>query len=120
MMLDENNVHEKDFRMTMDLLKANNFLDLKLELISERSDDGHVYNRPTVSEVVGLVVGYIDYASQQDIIIQTWDGHLQQINEFHPTYLAYQYPLIFTYREYGYVKNILHKYEHEHLVTRNH
>ncbi|XP_058735847.1 uncharacterized protein LOC131623246 [Vicia villosa] len=118
LMLDEFNVHAKAFRMARDLLKSNNFLDLKLRLISDRPEDGRVYNRPTVSEVAALIVGDIDSASKRDIIIQPRDGHLQRIDEFHAAYLAYQYPLIFVYGEDGYRKNILKKYEHQTEVNR--
>lgn len=117
-MLDEFNPHAKAFRMARDLLKTNNFLDLKLRLISDRRQDGRVYNIPTVSEVAALIVGDIDSATHRDIIVQSRNGHLQRIDEFHPAYLAYQYPLIFIYGEDGYRKNILHKYADEHVVTR--
>ncbi|XP_058741411.1 uncharacterized protein LOC131613788 [Vicia villosa] len=113
LMLDECNPQAKAFRMARDLLKVNAFLDLKLRLISDRPEDGRVYNTPTVSEVAALIVGDIDPNTPRDIIIHARDGHLQQIDEFHPAYLAYQYPLIFVYGEDGYRKNILHRYEHE-------
>ncbi|XP_058775057.1 uncharacterized protein LOC131649304 [Vicia villosa] len=117
-MLDDCNPHAKAFRMARDLLKANAFLDLKLRLISDRPGDGRVYNTPTVSEVAALIVGDIDPSTPRDIIIHARNEHLQQITEFHPAYLAYQYPLIFLYGEDGYRKNILHRYEHEREVTR--
>ncbi|XP_058759606.1 uncharacterized protein LOC131632902 [Vicia villosa] len=117
-MLDEHNVHAKAFRMARDVLRTNSFTDLKLILISDRSEDGRVYNKPTVSEVAALIVGDIDYADKRDILIHRRNGGLQRIDEFHPTYLAYQYPLIFPYGEDGYRKNIMHKYPHETEVTR--
>ncbi|XP_058762514.1 uncharacterized protein LOC131635892 [Vicia villosa] len=117
-MLDECNPHAKAFRMARDILRGNAFLDLKIRLISDRAEDGRVYNTPTVSEVAALIVGDIDPTTPRDIIVHARDGHLQQITEFHPAYLAYQYPLIFVYGEDGYRKNILHRYEHESEVTR--
>jgi len=117
-MLDENNVHAKAFRMARDVLRTNSFTDLKLRLISDRSEDGRVYNKPTVSEVAALIVGDIDSADKRDILIQRRDGGLQRIDEFHPAYLAYQYPLIFPYGEDGYRKNIMHRYRHETEVTK--
>ncbi|XP_058742092.1 uncharacterized protein LOC131614536 [Vicia villosa] len=117
-MLDECNPHAKAFRMARDLLRGNEFLDLKIRLISERAEDGRVYNTTTVSEVAALIVGDIDPTTERDIIVHARDGHLQKITEFHPAYLAYQYPLIFVYGEDGYRKNILHRYEHESEVTR--
>ncbi|CAL5213502.1 unnamed protein product [Lathyrus oleraceus] len=117
-MLDELNVHAKAFRMAMNLLKTNAFLYLKLKLIYDRPQDGRVYNRPIASEVVAPIVSYIAFALNMDIIIQAREEQLQRINEFHPAYLTYQYHLIFTYGEDGYRNDILHKYQHEHLVTK--
>ncbi|XP_058749869.1 uncharacterized protein LOC131622866 [Vicia villosa] len=95
--LDEFNIHAKVFRMARDVLDDNAFLDLKLRVICDKPEDGRVYNRPTVSEVAALIVGDIDSACNRDIIIQARNGGLQRIDEFHPAYLAYQYPLIFAY-----------------------
>lgn len=67
-MLDEHNVHAKAFRMAQYLLKTNAFLDLNLKLICDRPQDGHVYNKPTISKVYALIVGDIDSTSQRDII----------------------------------------------------
>ncbi|CAK8575540.1 unnamed protein product [Lathyrus sativus] len=68
-MLDENNVQAKAFRMERDILKETTFHDLKLKLITSRPGDDHVYNTPTVSEVVAQIVGDIDSAELRDIII---------------------------------------------------
>ncbi|PNY10906.1 helicase-like protein [Trifolium pratense] len=101
-MLDTHNVHAKSFRMARDTLKKNPFQDLKLKLISERTTDGRIYNKPTVSEVAALIVGDIDSAAKRDIIMHKRNGNLQRINEFHPCYLAYQYPLLFPFGEDGF------------------
>lgn len=71
-----------------------------------------------LSELLALIVSDIGFASKRDIIIQARNGQLQRINVFHPAYLSYQYPLIFTYGKDEYRNNILHKYKHEYLVTR--
>ena len=83
--------------------------DLKLRLISDRKTDGRVYNLPTVSEVAALIVGDVGDAEKRDIIIQAQGGQLQRIDEFHASYLAYQYPLLFPYGEDGYRLNIAHR-----------
>ena len=75
-MLDECNVHAKAFRMARYVLKVNSYLDLKLRLITDRSEDDRVYNRPTVSEVVALIMGDIDFSSKRDIIVQPREGGL--------------------------------------------
>lgn len=117
-MLDQNNVHAKAFRMTCDMLKNHNVKDLKLRLIFDRQTDGRVYNKPTIFEVVALIVGDIDTDTKRDIIIQERGGNLQRIDEFHPSYLAFQYPLLFPYGEDGYKANVLHAYEGEVVVTK--
>ncbi|XP_058727581.1 uncharacterized protein LOC131599128 [Vicia villosa] len=118
LMLDEYNPHAKAFRMARDMMKQTGYQEVKLKLIADRSEEGRVYNHPTVSEVAALIVGDIDSGSKRDIIVQHRDGKLQRIDEFHKSYLAYQYPLIFPYGEDGYRPNILHKYKHEQLITR--
>jgi hypothetical protein len=107
-MLDENNVHAKSFRMARDMLQDNPIQDLKLKLIADRKNDGRIYNQPTVSEVAAFIVGDINSGSQRDIIMHKKSGNLQRINEFHPSYLAYQYPLIFPYGEDGFRTGIQH------------
>ncbi|MCH89762.1 helicase-like protein [Trifolium medium] len=82
---------------------------VKLKLISERKSDGRIYNKPTVSEVAALIVGDVDSAERRDIILETQSGQLQRIDEFHPNYLSYQYPLIFPYGEDGYRTDVTHR-----------
>jgi hypothetical protein len=117
-MLDDHNVHAKSFRMARDILNTGNVQDLKIKLISERKTDGRIYNQPTVSEVAALIVGDVDYAEERDIIMHLKDGQLQRIHEFHPSYLSYQYPLLFPHGEDGYRDGILHKYRHEVVATK--
>jgi len=116
-MLDLNNVHAKTFRMARDTFKDGPVQDVKLKLIADRKTDGRIYNKPTVSEVVALILGDIDSASHRDIILQGKTGHLQLINEFHADYLGLQYPLLFPYGEDGYCPGILLKYKDETVVT---
>ncbi|XP_058768084.1 uncharacterized protein LOC131641793 [Vicia villosa] len=117
-MLDEVNVLGKAFRMARDMFKANPYVELRLKLISDRHDDGRVYNMPTVAEVAALIVGDVDTGEMIDIVVQYRSGKLQRIDEFNQSYLSYQYPLIFCYGEDGYRNNILHKYQDETTVTR--
>ncbi|KAI5390377.1 hypothetical protein KIW84_075626 [Lathyrus oleraceus] len=112
-MLYQNNIHAKAFRMARDMLKNHNVKDLKLGLIFDRQTDGRVYNKPTIFEVVALIVGDIITSTKRDIIIQERGGNLQRIDEFRPSYLTFQYPLLFPYGEDGYKANILHAYEGE-------
>jgi hypothetical protein len=117
-MLDNHNVHAKGFRMARDRLKAGNVKDIKLRLIHSRNTDGRIYNQPTVSEVAALIVGDVDAADERDIIIQERGGKLERINEFHTSYLGYQYPLIFPYGEDGYRRGTLHKEQEDVIITK--
>ncbi|XP_045797949.1 uncharacterized protein LOC123892172 [Trifolium pratense] len=117
-MLDEHNVHARSFRMARHTLQNNFFQDLKFKLISERTTDGRIYNKPTVSEVAALIVGDIDSAAERDIIMHKRSGSLQRINEFHPAYLAYQYPLLFPYGEDGFRTGIQFRYRHQIDITK--
>jgi hypothetical protein len=108
-MLDEHNVLAKGFRMARDRLKEGNVKDLKLRLIHDRKTDGRIYNIPTVSEVAALIVGDVDEGETRDIIVQERSGKLERISEFHPSYLAYQYPLLFPYGEDGFRRGTLYK-----------
>ncbi|XP_058756021.1 uncharacterized protein LOC131629238 [Vicia villosa] len=108
-MLYEHNVNAQSFRMARDRLSEGNVADLKLRLISERQTDGRIYNQPTVSEVAALIVGDIGTAEKRDIIMQKQCGELQRIDEYHTSYLGFQYPLLFPYGEDGYRPNIRHR-----------
>ncbi|KAG6430842.1 hypothetical protein SASPL_108915 [Salvia splendens] len=81
---------------------------VKLRLLGKRGRDRRTYNIPSVSEVAMLVVGDFDHAfGDKDIIVEIQSGNLQRISEFHPSYLALQYPLLFPYGEDGYTKFIV-------------
>lgn len=117
-MLDGNNVHAKAFRMARDVLKDGPVQDVRLKLISDRNTDGRIYNKPTISEVSALIVCDIDSTEKRDIIIQRQSGQLQRIDEFHASYLGFQYPLLFPYGEDGYRLGILHRYKNVIVVTK--
>ncbi|GJT77072.1 hypothetical protein Tco_1043797 [Tanacetum coccineum] len=87
---------------------------IKIKLITKRAKDGHTYNLPTASEVVGLIVGDVDScAEQRHIVIEMRKGDLQRINIFHPSYLPIQYPLLVPHSQDGYRLNIPHRYRDE-------
>ncbi|KAK9698409.1 hypothetical protein RND81_08G102300 [Saponaria officinalis] len=80
-----------------------------IERLKHMAKDGRTYNLPTANEVAALIVGDIGCAvDERDIIIQTENGMLQRINELHPSYLALQYPLPFSYGENGHSIDIHH------------
>lgn len=75
--------------------------------------DGRVYNLLTVYGVATLIVRDLDTSEERGIIMQTQGGQLQRIDEFHASYLAYQYPLMFPYGEDAYRPNIAHRENEE-------
>ncbi|XP_058726735.1 uncharacterized protein LOC131598121 [Vicia villosa] len=108
-MLDEFNTHAKSFRMAADRLRHSDVPELKLRLIADRSKDGRIYNQPNVAEVAALIVGDVDTGDKRDIILERQSGKLKRISEFHPAYLALQYPLLFPYGEDGFRLGVLHR-----------
>lgn len=108
-MLDEYNTHVKSFRTEIDRIKYCLVSDMKLRLISDRSTNGRIYNQPTIYEVVALIVGDVDTDSKIDILLESQSGRLKRISEFYPSYLAYQYPRLFPYREDGFRPEVIHR-----------
>ncbi|KAI5435869.1 hypothetical protein KIW84_022337 [Lathyrus oleraceus] len=108
-MLYTHNTHAKSFCMARQRLNQGNVHNLKLRLIANRATNGRVYNQPTGFEVVALIVGDVDMTEERDIIMQRQGGTLKRIDEFHASYLAYQYPLLFPYGEDGYRPNFAHR-----------
>ncbi|KAG4997228.1 hypothetical protein JHK84_028255 [Glycine max] len=92
-MLDEHNIYAKSFHMARDRLRDKLVCDLKLRLMSNRSQDGRIYNIPHVFEVVSA-------------------SKLQRIDDLNTSYLAYQYPLLFLYGEEGYRLDVLYRAKH--------
>jgi len=70
-MLDEHNIYAKSFHMARDRLRDKLVCDLKLRLMSNRSQDGRIYNIPHVFEVVSVILDDFDSASKRDIILET-------------------------------------------------
>ncbi|XP_076908821.1 uncharacterized protein LOC143565856 [Bidens hawaiensis] len=109
-MLDSHNQLVKSYRMARDCFQSNPNANLKLRLIAKRQQDGRTYNLPTASEVAALIVGDIDNSFEpRDIILKTKECFLQCISELHPSYLPFQYPIIFIYGDDGYRLDILHR-----------
>ena len=78
-------------------------------MIADRKKDGRIYNLPTVSQVAAGIVGDARQPINWDIILEKQSGKLQRINEFHPSYLGLQYPLLFPYGEDGHRSDIKHR-----------
>ncbi|KAJ1686825.1 hypothetical protein LUZ63_010753 [Rhynchospora breviuscula] len=95
-MLDQYNPYVQGFRSVRNRIVADSGDALRLRIASHRSGDGRQYSAPTSSEVVGLIVGDIDAQHvDRDIIVQRHSGRLQRISSLHPSYMPFQYPLIY-------------------------
>ena len=75
-MLDHHNHYAQKFRMARDKLQSAALPDLKIKLISQRQTDERLYNLPTTTEVVALIVGDEHSADKRYIIIEKQSGLL--------------------------------------------
>ncbi|KAF8098608.1 hypothetical protein N665_0263s0037 [Sinapis alba] len=98
--LNDVNPYVKKFRSARDRFDTDPENSFHMRIVSERLKDGRTYNTPTISEVAALIPG--DFSldmDKRDIVLQQKSGKLLRINEIHASYLALQYPLLFTYEE---------------------
>ncbi|KAL5132869.1 hypothetical protein HKD37_03G006287 [Glycine soja] len=115
-MLDHHNHYAQKFRMARDKLQSAALPNLKIKLTSQRQTDGRLYNLPTTTEVVALIVGDKHSADKRDIIIEKQSGLLKRIHELYLAYLPLQYPLLYPKGEDGYRVDIPHK-DHANIYT---
>ncbi|GJR11416.1 hypothetical protein Tco_0794068 [Tanacetum coccineum] len=109
-LLDSCNSFVISCRMARDRFIEDYQQNVKLKLIGRREKDGRTYNLSSVSEVAGIVIGDIDASfDKRDIVVETQSGLLQRISELHPSYLALQYPLIFSAAQDYYRIGIKHR-----------
>jgi uncharacterized protein YdcH (DUF465 family) len=102
-MLDEHNKIAKLFRMARDRLSAPDAKEVHIRLIGTRSNESRQYTMPTTTEIAGLIVGDLGQSNgRRDIVIEHKSEGLQRIKEFHPKFMAMQYPLLFPYGEDGF------------------
>ncbi|XP_056848871.1 uncharacterized protein LOC130499009 [Raphanus sativus] len=102
-MLNEVNPYVKQFRSARERFDTNPDDAFHMRIISDRLRDGRTYNTPTASEVAALIPGDFNMdMDKRDIVLQRHSGKLFRINEIHASYLALQYPLLFTYGEDGF------------------
>ncbi|KAJ1703901.1 hypothetical protein LUZ63_003680 [Rhynchospora breviuscula] len=106
-MLGQHNCYVQAFRSVRERILADPDDNLHLRIVAHRSGDGRQYAAPAASEVVGLVVGDLDTTHHdRDIIVQRRSGLLQRISSLHPSYMPFQYPLVFAHGEDGFHLNI--------------
>ncbi|KAF8112811.1 hypothetical protein N665_0061s0020 [Sinapis alba] len=102
-MLNEVNPYVHQFRSARDRFNTNTETTFHMRIVSSREKYGRTYDTPTASEVAALIPGDFNLEmDKRDIVLQEKQrGWLKRISE-HPSYLALQYPLIFTYGEDGF------------------
>ncbi|KAJ3684336.1 hypothetical protein LUZ61_013500 [Rhynchospora tenuis] len=113
-MLDEYNPYAQAYRSVRERVLADSTDLLRLQIRADRARGDSRYSAPTASEVAGLIVGDLD--SQhfvRDIIVERRSGELQRVSSIHPSYMPFQYPLIFTRGEDGFTTNIEYNPEAE-------
>ncbi|CAN6930494.1 unnamed protein product [Brassica oleracea] len=103
-MLNEFNPYVHQFRSARDRFNTNPETTFHMRIVSSREKDGRTYDTPTASEVAALIPGDFNLEmDKRDIVLEEKrTGWLKRISEIHPSYLALQYPLIFTYGEDGF------------------
>lgn len=104
-MLDEHNKLVKRFRTARERLKDAPHDEFKLVLLSSQSASGRKNHVNPSDEVVAFIVGDgLDsgISTHRDIIIQTNQGFLKDINETFRYYMQLQYPLLFPYGDAGF------------------
>nr|GEU80682.1 DNA helicase PIF1, ATP-dependent [Tanacetum cinerariifolium] len=101
--------------MAKDWCNTHNSPDFCLRLHSEQKTTRQ-YNAPTVSEVEDIIINdFKDAHPTRDIFIERKYTGPQRVSELHPSYMAIQYPLLFSYGEDGFHEKIPY---HENARTR--
>ncbi|KAM3034710.1 hypothetical protein ACUV84_028545 [Puccinellia chinampoensis] len=102
-MLDENNTLAQSFRMARDRFRDDDFSNFTLRLLGNRDQDGRQDNMPSASEVAALIVkDPTQNYYGRDIVLEYKNMKPKRIPEYHPKFMAMQYPLLFPYGEDGY------------------
>ncbi|OAD68801.1 hypothetical protein PHYBLDRAFT_150391 [Phycomyces blakesleeanus NRRL 1555(-)] len=75
-------------------------IDLTLHLVAEGPQDQRWYNAPTASEIAVLIMNN-EEGTSRDIVLHTRANFQQNINEYHQSYDALHYVLLFPHGEDG-------------------
>nr|XP_040256329.2 uncharacterized protein LOC120974039 [Aegilops tauschii subsp. strangulata] len=106
-MLDDNNILAKTFRMARDRFQEGDYHDYTLRILGKRNG---THNLPSASEVAALVVRDPTGESEgRDIVVEYKNMVPQRISEIHPKFMSMQYPLLFPYGEDGFKLEIPYK-----------
>jgi hypothetical protein len=101
--LDENNEYAQRYRTAAARLLDTNAPVLGMDIVSQREGDSRVYNKPTVSEVAGILPGDgLNAPEEREVIVQHQGGQLQRISILDKSYMPLAYPLLFLRGEDGF------------------
>ncbi|XP_020097133.1 uncharacterized protein LOC109716214 [Ananas comosus] len=115
-MFDRVNEIVKSFRMARDRFKENDFLPIRLKLIGTRADKTQ-YKPPSCSKIAGLIVGDFGSADRQrDIVVEHKIEGLKRISDLHPSFMAMQYPILFPYREDGFLIGMKYNSDSQRII----
>ncbi|KAL8100756.1 hypothetical protein AgCh_032852 [Apium graveolens] len=81
----------------------------KLRLVANRQTDGRNSNNPPNAHEFAALIVEDNLSEPRDIVVEYKGGTLKRISVLNPSFMALQYPLIFTYGEDGYRTRILHR-----------
>ena len=96
--------------MVRDRFDESDIHNVKIHLIRSPNFGERQYDLPVTFEIAALIVGDFNIeSSDKDIIVENRSLGLQRINGTHPSFMALQYPLLFSYGEDGYMLGILYR-----------
>nr|GEX32562.1 hypothetical protein CTI12_AA123990 [Tanacetum cinerariifolium] len=105
-MLDKTSAVAQAFRMARDWCHSCESVNFEPCLLNECTS-ARKYNAPTVSEIAALITNdFGDGLPSRDIVVDSKDRGPIRISELHPSYMALQYPLLFSYGEDGFYEKI--------------
>jgi len=77
-------------------------MSVRIQQLDPRRQDRGTHNRPTSTEVARVIITPTDALRggiERDIRVQTSEGGLILIPDWHPSYMALRYPLLFPFGE---------------------
>lgn len=77
-------------------------MSVRIQQLDPRRTNRGTYNRPTTTEVARVIITPTDAARgriDRDIRVETKEGGLMSIPDWHPSYMALRYPVLFPFGE---------------------
>jgi len=102
------NPYVQGFKSCYDRLKEDepqypiNTMSVRIQQLNPKRQDKGTHNRPTSTEVARVMITPNDAVRgriERDIRVETIEGGLMSIPDWHPSYMALRYPLLFPFGE---------------------